>query len=130
MGKRIRDMTWDDYGISQNRYRELLYFCRQYSEKRQQIKYGLKAVVNDGMPRGSATGNPTEAAAIQNAELQRDVEIIERAAERTSKILKPFILKNVCENIPYEYLGLVPVCSKDFYGFRRLFFSNLDKLKK
>ena len=130
MGKRIRDMTWEDYGISQNRYRELLYFCRQYSEKKQQIKYGLKAVVNDGMPRGSTTGNPTEAAALHNAELQRDVEMIEKAAERTSKVLKLFILKNVCESVPYEYLGAVPMCRNDFFGFRRLFFSNLNKLKK
>ena len=130
MGKRIRDMTWEDYGISQNRYRELLYFCRQYPEKKQQIKYGLKAVVNDGMPRGSTTGNPTEAAALHNVELQRDVEMIEKAAERTSKVLKLFILKNVCESVPYEYLGAVPMCRNDFFGFRRLFFSNLNKLKK
>jgi len=45
-------------------------------------------------------------------------------------VLKKYIIKNVSENLPYEYLGPVPVCRRDFYGFRRLFFSNLDKMKK
>ena len=27
--KRLRDMTWDDYGISRNRYKELKAFCQQ-----------------------------------------------------------------------------------------------------
>jgi len=130
MGKRIRDMTWEDYNISQHRYLELFHFCLQYNEKKQQIKYGLNAVVNDGMPRGSTMGNPTAAAGLRNAELQHDVEIIEKAAEQTSKVLKKYIIKNVSENLPYEYLGPVPVCRRDFYGFRRLFFSNLDKMKK
>lgn len=30
MGKRLRDMTWEDYGISKNRYDELRAFCLQY----------------------------------------------------------------------------------------------------
>ena len=32
--KRLRDMTWDDYGISRHRYQELKAFCLQYYEKR------------------------------------------------------------------------------------------------
>lgn len=129
MDKRLRDMTWDDYGITKNRYRELLYFCRQYSEKKQRIGYGLKAVDSDGMPRGNSTGNPTETSAMQNAILHKDVELIEQAAIQTSRVLAPYILKNVCDELSYEYLGRVPVCRKDFYGYRRLFFSQLDKLK-
>ena len=130
MGKRLRDISWEEYGISKNRYRELLYFCRQYSEKKRRVRYGLNAIVNDGLPRGSSVGNPTESAAIDNALLQKDVEIIEKAAEQTSKVLKPYIIKNVCDEIPYEYMESIPVCRNDFYGFRRLFFSILDKMKK
>lgn len=30
MGKRLRDMTWEDYGISKHRYQELKASCLQY----------------------------------------------------------------------------------------------------
>lgn len=32
--KRLRDMTWDDYGLSRDRRRELRAFCLQYDKKR------------------------------------------------------------------------------------------------
>ena len=49
--KRLRDMTWDDYGISKNRYKELKAFCLQYDEKKSKIKYGISAVRYDGQPK-------------------------------------------------------------------------------
>ena len=33
--ERLRDLTWDDYGISRERYQELKHFCLQYKAKRQ-----------------------------------------------------------------------------------------------
>ncbi len=35
--KRLREMTWEDYGISRHRYEELRAFCLQYEEKRREI---------------------------------------------------------------------------------------------
>lgn len=42
--KRLREMTWEDYGISRHRYEELRAFCLQYDEKKSKIQRGLSAV--------------------------------------------------------------------------------------
>ena len=56
-----RDMKLSDYNISRAKYNELKYFCIQYAEKKQKLQnaYGLKAVVNDGMPKGNLSGDAT-----------------------------------------------------------------------
>lgn len=56
--KRLRDMTWDDYGISRHRYEELKAFCLQYEEKKAKINRGINGRGNDGMPKGNYKGNP------------------------------------------------------------------------
>ena len=125
--KKLRDMTYDDYGISQERYRELLYFCRQYKEKKSKIKYGLSSPAFDGMPHGSGVGTPTERMAVQNSPYIRDVEMIEESAKEAHPVLGPFILRNVTEGIRYEELGKVPICRKDFHAYRRKFFGILHQ---
>lgn len=127
---RIRDKKWEDYDISWNRYKELLFFCRQYPEKKRRIGYGLKAVENDGMPHGTSVGKPTEASAIENAELQRDIDLIESAAKSANPVIWESILQSVVCGTSYEHLGDVPVCRRDFYGYRRMFFANLDREKR
>lgn len=133
--KRIRDYTWEDYGISKYRYGELKNFCLQYDEKKNKLRYGMKAVVNDGMPKGISCGNPTEEAAIDNVLNELDCKIIEEAAMKTDSSIWKYILKSVTKDLPYELieydeeLGKITVCRTDFYGYRRLFFKNLHFLK-
>ncbi len=133
--KRIRDYSWDDYGISTFRYRELKNFCLQYDEKKSKIRYGLNAVVKDGMPRGNVTGSPTERAALENAENEKDCRMIEEAAAAANPEIWKYILKSVTSDLPYEWIeydeeqGRIPVGKTDFYGYRRLFFKNLHLLK-
>lgn len=133
--KRIREYSWDDYGISTFRYRELKNFCLQYDEKKSKIRYGLNAVVNDGMPKGSCMGNPTERIALENAENEKDCRMIEEAAVAANPGIWKYILKSVTNDLPYEWIeydeeqGRIPVCRTDFYGYRRLFFKNLHFLK-
>jgi len=135
MNKRVRDLNWDDYGISKDRYDELRAFCRQYEEKKKKIKYGLPAVKFDGMPRGTGVSNQTEGAAIQNEELRRDCQLIEEAAIRANPSIYRHILRSVTKNIPYEMVeydheyGRIPVGKTDFNGYRRLFYFNLHLLK-
>ena len=74
--KRLRNNTWDDYGISRNRYQELKAFCLQYDEKRSKIKRGISSCVNDGMPKGNYRENPLESNAIRNVQYQKDCEMI------------------------------------------------------
>ena len=127
LDKALRNMSYEDYGISKERYLELKNFCLQYDQKKEKIRYdGSSAIRYDGMPHAQNTGNPTEREAIRNIMNRRDCEMIEQAAMETSAVLYPYILLSVSTGLPYEYLGNVPICDKDFYGYRRLFFHHLD----
>lgn len=133
--KKIRNMTWDDYGISLHRYHELRSFCLQYGEKKLKINRGISAGVNDGMPKGNFRGNPLETNAIRNVMYQKDCEMIEQAAEAASPLLAPYILKSVTNDLSYTYieydetLGRIPAGKTEFYAYRRLFYHYLDELK-
>ena len=120
---RKRDMKLSDYNISRAKYNELKYFCMQYSEKKQELHkgYGLGAIANDGMPKGNLPGNPTEQAAIRNSVLQKDVELIETTAMEADPDIYKWLLKNITEGIPYEWLD-VPLSRSRFYDSRRYFF--------
>lgn len=120
---RKRDMKLSDYNISREKYNELKYFCLQYWQKKQDLhnSYGLGALVNDGMPRGSGCSNPTESAAVRNDALQKDIELIEQTAIEADPEIYQWLLKNLTSGVPYEYMD-VPKCRSDFYGSRKYFF--------
>ena len=133
--KRLRDMTWDDYGISRHRYQELKAFCLQYEEKKNRIKYGLSAVQCDGQPKAHTAGSQVEKAAIENARNQKDCAMIEEAAIRANPGIWRYILKSVTLGLSYEFVeydekeGRIPVGKTDFYAYRKLFYYYLHKLK-
>lgn len=133
--KRMRDMTWDDYGISTHRYQELKAFCLQYEEKKSKINRGVSGMNYDGMPKGSNRGDSLERQAIKNAMYQQDCKMIEQAAMAASPEIYQYIIKSVTNDLAYEYveydehLGRIPVGKTDFYGYRRLFYHFLDVLK-
>ncbi|MBS6644526.1 MAG: hypothetical protein KH366_13185 [Clostridiaceae bacterium] len=120
---RKRDMKLSDYNISRAKYNELKYFCMQYEEKKQKLNksYGIKAVVNDGMPKGNLPGNPVERTAIQNAMLRKDIELIEQTAVEADPEIYQWLMKNVTEGIGYDYLD-VPMSRNRFYDSRKYFF--------
>lgn len=128
-------MTWDDYGISRNRYKELQAFCLQYDEKKSKINRGVNAVANDGMPKGNFKKNTLEMNAIRNVIYQRDCEMIEQAAVAASSEIYPYIIKSVTNDLSFPYieydekLGRIPVGKTEFYGYRRLFYHYLDLIK-
>ena len=129
--KRLRSLTWEDYGISKGRYRELQGFCLQYKQKKKDAKgledYALAAV--------------TETKALQyykKAERAiRDCRMIEEAAMWAAdaggyKKAWRAILSNVVDGIGYDNLhGIydLPFSSPDFYGVRRAFFHRLNQLQ-
>lgn len=128
-------MTWDDYGISRNRYKELQAFCLQYDEKKSKINRGINAVANDGMPKGNFKKNTLEMNAIRNVIYQRDCEMIEQAAVAASSEIYPYIIKSVTNDLSFpfieydEKLGRIPIGKTEFYGYRRLFYHYLDLIK-
>ncbi len=133
--KRLREMTWEDYGISKNRYQELKAFCLQYDEKKSKIKRGLTGISYNSATGKTGTGNPTEQAAIRNSVYQKDCEMIEQAAIAASLEIYPYILKSVTEGLPYRFIeydnkyGKIPMGKTEFYARRKLFFHFLDNLK-
>ena len=106
MTMHLRDIKLSDYNISRAKYNELKYFCMQYGEKRQELEkgYGVREVIADGMPKGNVLGNPTAQEAIKKASLQNDIDLIEKTVHEAAETLYPWILKNVTEGIPYEWL--------------------------
>ena len=56
---------WKQIGISQDRYTELLHFCRQYPEWKAEANslLGIRAIKMDGLPHGSGKSDPVAAAA-------------------------------------------------------------------
>lgn len=134
--KRLRDMTWEDYGISKNRYKELKAFCMQYEEKKNKIQYGMNSPNQDGMPRGSRSiSSPVEQQAIENTMYMRDIRMIEEAAVKANPVIWKYILKSVTEDLSYEFImydkeqGRIPTGKTEFYAYRKLFYHHLDKLK-
>ena len=118
-----RDIKLSDYNISRAKYNELKYFCIQYAEKKQKLQnaYGLKATVNDGMPKSNLSGDSTAQEAVRNAMMQEDIKLIEETARKASPEIYKWVLKNVTEGTPYEWMD-VPVGRRQFYEYRRYFF--------
>lgn len=135
MQKRLRDMTWEDYGISKNRYAELKAFCLQYGEKKSKIKYGISAAQYDGQPKAHNTGSQTERQAMDNVIYMKDCAMIEEAAIRTNPEIWRYIVKSVTLGLSYEFIeydneqGKIPMCRRDFYGTRKKFYAILNEMK-
>lgn len=135
MQKRLRDMTWEDYGISKNRYAELKAFCLQYGEKKSKIKYGISTAQYDGQPKAHNTGSQTERQAMDNVIYMKDCAMIEEAAIRTNPEIWRYIVKSVTLGLSYEFIeydneqGKIPMCRRDFYGTRKKFYAILNEMK-
>lgn len=135
MQKRLRDMTWEDYGISKNRYVELKAFCLQYEEKKSKIKYGISAAQYDGQPKAHNTGSQTERQAMDNVIYMKDCAMIEEAAIRANPGIWRYIVKSVTLGLSYEFIeydneqGKIPMCRRDFYGTRKKFYAILNEMK-
>ncbi|WMI81830.1 hypothetical protein [Anaerotignum sp. MB30-C6] len=128
---RERDLKLQSYNISDNRYRELKYFCRQYREKQSQLRSitELSSPRFDSTGGGNKTSDRTADTACRRAQLQRDIEMIEQSAIEADVEISAYIMDNVVDGIAYEYLD-VPASIASFYRKRRKFFWILDKMKR
>lgn len=124
-----KDLRLEKYNISTNRYRELKYFCMQYREKQSKLR-SITEISSPpiGESVGKKTVDRTSDIAIQRMQLESDMKMIEQAAENADKELSSYIISNVVDGIPYEYLG-VPVGRRQFYHSRRKFFYILSMKK-
>lgn len=129
MGKE-RDLKLQSYNISEYRYRELKYFCKQYREKQSQ----LRSIIEHSAPKfgsvgeGNTTSHRAADTEIRRVQLEKDITIIEQSAIEADSEIYQYIISNVVEGIAYEYLG-VPASKTNFYLKRKNFFRILDKKK-
>ena len=121
-----RDRNLKEFGISEFAYREMLYFCMQYEEKKNALKniYSIGAVRYD---KEKIKGKICDSVA-QKAEraitLENDIKIIEEAAKQTDEFLWKMIIENVCYGVATDYLN-IPCGRRQFYNKRKLFFVKL-----
>lgn len=121
-----RDLVLNKYSISRNEYRELLYFCRQYPDKKRELAacYELEVIEPDGMPKGNSTSNPTESKALRAEKLSKDIAMIENAALKVMPYCYRELIKNVTEGKPYSSLQ-IHYSERHFYRIKRKFFKAL-----
>lgn len=126
-----RDLRLSEYKITSYRYRELYNWCRQYGEWKSKLRecYSLNSRQSIGL-NSSGKSDPTATAAIQAEYYSRNVELIEATANAVDPIIGKFIIENVANGTPYEYLGNPPCGRRQFYEYRRKFFYLLDLKKK
>lgn len=130
----MRDYLYrlEDYGITRERMRELIWICRQYAECRQKAAAIRRGEPVDAPGRHKNSGwkpkDPTGDMAIRSADNRwaRRVEQIEAAAKAADRSIWKYILKNACDGVPFTRMA-VP-CSKQYFDrARRLFYVELDR---
>lgn len=126
-----RDLSLSEYNISKYRYRELKNFCLQYREKKMQLNSItlLGSAGTENNCKGNTISDRTANDAIRIAEIKNDIELIESSAREADETIQKYILANVVDEIPYEYMD-APIGRRQFYAVRRKFFYILSQKKK
>lgn len=118
------------YWISKHRYYEIVHFCLQYKEWKDEYtalsNQGIRAVEYDGMPHGTEVGQPTESMAVRLAQLRDKIDVVEKTVMDTEPELAIYLLNAVTnEGVTYNYLRQIMgiPCGKNvYYEARRKFY--------
>lgn len=125
---------WKQIGISADRYRELLHFCRQYPEWKTEANslLGIRAVKMDGKPHGSGKSDPVAMAAEKRDRLLAKIKLIDDCArEIGGGKWYAALIQNVCIGRSYEQMdrALMPTSERNaYFKVRRQFFEMLNKI--
>ena len=127
-----RDLRLGRYGIDENAFRELKYYCLQYHKKKQDLTSlrDLKIPKLSDMPRGTGISDTTGRSAILAAQKSSDCETIEQCALEVGGMFYPWLLDGVTiKNCDYRamdrdefYRGRIPIGKKKYYKMRRQFY--------
>lgn len=135
MGK-VRPLNYYKYGISGNRFKELYYWCLQYEEWKDEIKYKrdtVKSIEITDMPSVHYESDATQQLAIRRAQLAQNCELIEKTVLDADPDIYQYLLKAVTnENITYRYLKMImeiPCSHNTYYDRRRRFYWLLSQRK-
>ena len=86
-------------------YRRTLWIIRDYERlkaERNELLYAQN-YQQDGQPKGSGVGNPTENRALRLEQLSRDIEAVEQALQTVDEDMRSSIMSNICYRVPYPY---------------------------
>ena len=135
MGK-IRPLNRSKYGISKNRFKELYYWCLQYSEWKDELRYRVdtvKSIEITDSPITHDNGDPTQQLAFRRVHLESNCKLIEQTAIETDPDIYQYLIKAVTDpDVTYRYLKLImgiPCSHNTFYDRRRRFYWLLSKKK-
>lgn len=126
---------WKQIGISQDRYQELLHFCRQYPEWKLEASrlIGIRAIKADGLPHSNVKSDPVAAVAERREKLIEKISIVDECALAIDGgAWYASIIQNVCIGRSYEQMdrALMPTSDKNaYFKKRREFFDLLNKKK-
>lgn len=120
-------------GISENRYRELEFFCLQYDEKKRQLQALLhqSPPPPDGMPRARNLSDPTAQTAIRIEGLSQDCEDIEQSIEAAvgkneDPVMRRWLRLYVTRR-DKPLISDIPCGRRQFYDMRKRFFCVLNE---
>ena len=127
-----KDVDLSEYGISQNRYRELKYFCLQYPEWKKELEslsFIQSVKYNNVGSAGNKKSTPTENIALKKMELEAKCKLLDEVIEIALKgmeYLEKSFRDNIIKGKSFEYID-VPCSRSTFYRARRNFFAALSK---
>ena len=124
---------WTDYGISRERYRELLAFCRQYPEWKSEAASLLGIGAQNYGERVSGGDVPSQV--VRQAErrelLVDNINLVERVARQVEDgEWYTALIQNVCMRKPFACIdpAILPTGRRnEYFRARRAFFIVLDK---
>lgn len=117
--------------ISENRHRELMYFCLQYKEWRavvSSVSAGGASVI-ERKPDGGDISRSVENEAIRRERYCQKMQMVEQACAYADPELAKYLFKAVTEGYKYEYMrGIldIPCGRRQFYEKLRKLFWVLD----
>lgn len=121
------------YYVNVYRYKELVYFCRQYPmwEKALMSLSNLYAKPTELgiLVQTSKNDNIVERCAISIDFFKTKMKIVEDAAKETDPELCEYLLKGVTQGLSYDKLGYIPCCRDTYYDRYRKFFYYLNKIQ-
>lgn len=122
-----------DFYLPKYEYRTAVAFCFQYPELQRKLRNidGFHNIVNDGMPHGTGTSDPTAYDAIKRAEIKAKIDIIEETVMETVGVVlyKWMILAVTDETMTYNRLRMagIPLSKNLFSRMRRNIYYNVSK---
>jgi len=124
---------YTDFGISRDRYRELLSFCRQYQEWKAEAGslLGVKAQTYSHQPHGSGVGDPVFRVAARREHLLAKIQMVEQVADQVDEgRWRAALIQNICMGRALRFIdpAILPTSKRNtFYAQRRAFFVLLNQ---